>query len=223
MIKLVVMDMAGTTVKDNNFVHKCFVNAFRDNGYDINEEDVNELMGYPKPVAIRMVTEAKGLDISEEMRDKIHEDFVKGTVDFYLDDPKVSEIAGTSEVFKTLKEKGIKVAIDTGFSRPTMNAIIQRLGWAELIDYSIASNEVENGRPYPDMIFKSMEALGLKDITEVAKIGDTKSDMMQGDAAGCKLTIGVTTGAFTKEMLEKHPHTHIVDSLSEAMDIIIAN
>lgn len=52
----------------------------------------------------------------------------------------------------------------------------------------------QKGRPYPYMIFKNMEALELKDVHRVLKIGDTVSDIKEGKSAGV-LTAGVVIGS----------------------------
>ena len=222
-IKLVVFDMAGTTVRDDNFVHQAFVDAFAKNEKTVTIADVNPIMGYPKPIAIDKVLEKYDWERNEAIIDRIHTDFVNNMVNFYKNDPSVEEINGTSEVFQSLKNKGVKIAIDTGFSKIIMDTIIERLGWRKknLIDFAIASDEVENGRPYADMVLKSMENFNIEDPKEVAKVGDTSSDMQQGNAANCAYVVGVTTGAFTREDLAKEPHTHIIDGLRELENIIL--
>jgi phosphoglycolate phosphatase-like HAD superfamily hydrolase len=45
-----------------------------------------------------------------------------------------------------------------------------------------------------------MELAGVTDARKVAKVGDTISDLQEGDAAGCGWIIGVTTGAFSREL-----------------------
>jgi phosphonatase-like hydrolase len=100
--------------------------------------------------------------------------------------------------------------------------LLDRLGWqkANLIDASVTSDEVPRGRPYPDMIFRAMELTGVRDARAVAKVGDTASDLQEGNAAGCSLVIGVTTGAFSREQLLKEKHTHLVSSLLDIPEII---
>ncbi|MCG8307412.1 MAG: HAD hydrolase-like protein [Cytophagales bacterium] len=219
-VDLVVFDMAGTTVKDKNFVHKAFVKAFAANGIEISEEVVNPLMGYPKPVAIKMALEHIGETFNRERIDTIHKVFVHEMVNFYKTDNSVEELPGVSDTWEILKNEGVKIAIDTGFSRIIMNTIIERLQWRPKIDFAIASDMVERGRPYRDMIDRSMEEFGISDSGRVAKVGDTSSDMLQGKDADCGFIIGVTTGAFNKEELRKFPATHIIDNLTEMIDII---
>jgi phosphonatase-like hydrolase len=121
-----------------------------------------------------------------------------------------------------LKESGLKLALDTGFSRPIVNAILQRLDWSNglLLDATVASDEVARGRPHPDLIFKAMELTGVTDPRAVAKVGDTPSDLLEGTAAGCGLVIGVTNGSHTYGQLAAHPHTHLIPSL-EALPLLV--
>ena len=125
-------------------------------------------------------------------------------------------------VFIQLKEKGIKIALNTGFSKDIADVIVSRLQWKErgLIDDYIASDEVEEGRPQPYMIQVLMQRAGISDSSEVIKIGDTEVDVNEGRNAGCSLVVAVTTGAFSKEQLDEHHPDHIIDDLSQLPALI---
>lgn len=224
-IKLVVFDMAGTTIKDENYVHLTLQNALKKAEIDSSLEEINLVMGYPKPVAISMILENHQnngvlIDAEKHSIDSIHRLFEHEMVDFYQSSPLLQEAPKAGEVFQLLQEKGIKVILDTGFSREIADVIIDRLNWRDKIFASVTSDEVAKGRPHPDMIFKAMELAGLDDAQEVAKVGDTASDLQEGTSAGCKYVIGVTSGAFPKEDLEKEPHTHLISELSEILNIL---
>jgi phosphonatase-like hydrolase len=127
-------------------------------------------------------------------------------------------------VFQKLHDAGIKVALDTGFGRKITDTIIKRLGWDKgLVDASCASDEVAKGRPYPDMITKIMNELGIEDTLQVAKTGDTPVDLEEGQNTNCGLVIGVSSGAYKAEELQEFYHTHIVPSVVEACELILAN
>lgn len=225
-IKLAVFDMAGTTVFDKGFVHEAFIKGMQSKGFDVTHDEVNPLMGLHKPEAIRIMLE-KRMDaaaITEEFVMEIHDVFEQNMVDFYSADPTVHEIEGASKVFEALQAKGIKVALNTGFGRKITDTIIKRLGWDKgLVDASCASDEVAKGRPHPDMISKIMEQLGITNTLLVAKTGDTPVDLQEGQNTNCGLVIGVTSGAYKREELEQYYHTHIVPSVVEAAELILAN
>jgi phosphonatase-like hydrolase len=222
-IKLAVFDIAGTTVADQHVVADAFLKAFKAFGYDkITKEDVKPLMGYKKPVAIRMVLEKLSANGDVELIKDIHNEFVNEMMDYYEYSPDVKPMLNTENVFLQLKEKGIKVTLNTGFSKDIADVIVSRLQWKEkgLIDDYIASDEVEAGRPQPFMIQTLMQRAGITDAKEVIKIGDTEVDVNEGRNAGCALVIAVTTGAFTKQQLEAYHPDHIIDDLSQLPALI---
>lgn len=221
-IRLVVFDIAGTTVADDNNVAAAFRNAFQENGVDITAEDVNPLMGYHKPLAIQMLLERTGVEFDAELIEKIHDDFQNEMLDFYEYGAEVKPISGAEDVFEILKERGMRIALNTGFSKSIAATIVHRFQWKEkgLVDDLIGSDEVEMGRPYPFMIRRLMERAGIDDPAEVAKIGDTTVDIEEGQNAGCLYVVAVTTGACPPEELEKMNPTHIINHLSEVPHIL---
>lgn len=222
-IKLVVFDMAGTTVKDENYVGLAFQQAMKHFGYEIPLKDINPIMGYEKPLAIKMmlqVYEPNTALITEELIGVIHKDFVASMLHFYQTSDQILPLPQAEETFEALRSQGIKIGLDTGFSKDIADVIIERLNWADKVDVVVASDEVKNGRPYPDMIYKMMQQLDITDTAEIAKVGDTEVDINEGKNTGCKYVIGVTTGAFTRHELAPYRPTHIIDNVAEVLDII---
>ncbi len=209
--------MAGTTVYDPDGVGRCLKAAFTAAGVPWTHEAVNSRMGIPKPVVIREVLDEAGM---EGDVDAIHTDFQARMLDYYAHSDEVREIEGARAAFDRLRAGGIKVALDTGFDRSIVDAILNRLGWQDAVDFTVASDEVERGRPYPDLVVRAMAATGVDDPKAVAKIGDTPSDLGEGTAAGCGLVLGVTYGTHTREQLAAHSHTHLSDSMDETVRII---
>jgi phosphonatase-like hydrolase len=216
-IDLVVFDMAGTTVNDEDGVNRCVRAALAEVGLVVTPEAVNEVMGIPKPLALRHLMENGGRQELVSRLDDIHADFVVRMIQFYQTDSSVREIAGASDTFRRLHRAGMKVALDTGFSRDIAGVILERLGWNDrtLVDITVTSDEVPRGRPHPDMIVKAMRDLGITDARRVAKVGDTPSDLQEGTAAGCGLVIGVTEGSHTAIQLEPFEHTHLIGTVAE--------
>ncbi|MFK7922606.1 MAG: HAD hydrolase-like protein [Bacteroidia bacterium] len=217
MIQLVIFDMAGTTVQDDDFVAECFIAALGERGVSITAEDARPVMGIPKPLAIKSMIDHKrsARPASSEEIESIHQSFIKAMIHLYQTDSRVKEIEGASAVFAKLRQNNIKIGLDTGFSRDIAQTIIDRLDWNEKIDASVTSDEVANGRPAPDMGLKLMAQLGIDDPQQLVKVGDTASDLGEGAALGVAYNIGVCSGAYSREQLAAEPHTHILDSIRE--------
>ncbi len=223
-IQLVVLDMAGTTVHDDNNVYKAFQATFHQFGYtQVNDQDINQRMGYAKPQAIREILslyEPDAASITNERVEQLHDAFRQEMLNFYRKSPSVKSMPGAEAAFENLTEMGLKIALNTGFSRDIAEVIVERLQWHSLLDYLIASDEVEKGRPSPLMIQKLMQMAAIDGSLHVAKVGDTEVDIMEGKAAGCAINIAVTTGAYGKEALLSYGPTHCADSLEEVVGII---
>ncbi len=213
-VQLVVFDMAGTTVHDGDAVRSSFVAALASAGLTAAPEAINAVMGLPKPEAIRRLT---GPATSPERINAIHDAFVTRMMHYYKVDPAVREVEGASDTFARVRSAGVRVALNTGFSRPIVDILLQRLGWreGETFDASVTSDESPRGRPHADMILHLMRKLHIADARSVAKIGDTPADLQEGTAAGCSWVIGITSGTHTREQLAAVPHTHLIDTLAE--------
>lgn len=226
-IDLVIFDMAGTTVRDDDAVNSCLCDALASH-IQVSRDEANAVMGLPKPVAIRMLLEQKlpGQEtVSSALVDAVYDGFLTRMLRHYREAPGIAPMPHTLETFCHLKEAGIHIALDTGFSRAIADALLARLGWDEssLLDATVSSDEVQHGRPHPDLALKAMALTGVRDPKRVAKVGDTPSDLQEGTAAGCALVIGVTNGTHTREQLAAHPHTHLIGSLQELPAVVLGS
>jgi phosphonatase-like hydrolase len=219
-IKLIVFDIAGTTVKDDDYVAHAFRNAFVKNGYDISLDQTYPYMGIKKIVAVNAMLAKLGGQSADA--GTIYTDFTDEMMDFYTYNASVMPLPYAEEVFQQLKEKGIRIALNTGFPRIIADVIINRLQWKDKgwVDDIIASDEVEHGRPQPFMIQELMLRASITDPLEVAKVGDTEVDVNEGRNAGCGLVVAVTTGAYTEEQLAAYDPDHIISSLSLLPNLI---
>jgi phosphonatase-like hydrolase len=224
-IQLVVFDIAGTTVRDNGGVAEAFIAAFADYEIRVPVAEVKKVMGFRKMDAIVLLLEkfAPEKKDEEELADRIHTRFIDKMIEFYLNDETLSPLPHAETVFRALKKQGIKVALNTGFTRSITDTILHRLRWDDrspLIDQVICSDEVPRGRPYADMIEVLMDDLGIGSPAHVLKVGDTEVDVEEGRNAACGRVVSVTTGAYTREQLQPYGPDFIIDDLQELLPII---
>lgn len=223
-VDLIVFDMAGTTVFDGDAVNRALKDALAAAGVRASRDQINAVMGMPKPVAIEtLIAEFRGHAAASTLAvDAVHTDFVQRMLWHYESHPDVVECDGASDLFAWCHRHGIRTALDTGFNRDIAHAIIRRLRWRDrgLIDAVVASDEVPRGRPHPDMIHRLMADTGLSDPARVMKVGDTPVDIQEGHAAGCRYVVGITSGAHSAESLSVHAPTHLIAELLELPDLI---
>lgn len=223
-VKLIVFDMAGTTVHDEMFVSKAVAEAMQQFGYPVQPIEVQPIMGYEKPLAIKMLLQKHAAPeaITPEHISEIHVAFVKAMKNFYQTSSDVKPLNGIEPILQQIQEKGIQVGLDTGFSKDIAEIIVERLGWLDkgLVQHVVGSDEVPAGRPHPFMIQKIMEQAGIHSSQEVVKVGDTEVDVNEGKNANCLFSIAVTTGAYTREALEPYHPDFIIDHMDELLPLL---
>jgi len=180
-------------------------------------------MGLAKPEAIKIVLDLKGIKdhIPSLLINAIHDSFLQSMILYYRDN--AVEMEGASECFKKLHDMNIKVALDTGFSLPIVNAILQKVGWDKngLIDAIAFPNISTRGRPHPDMIESIMRELSIDHPSNVMKVGDTPSDIQEGHNAQCGYVVGVTSGAFSEDELKQVSGKHTTVLSIKSIPILI--
>jgi len=229
-IELIIFDMAGTTVKDQKEVETCFVQASKITDLDVTEERILALQGYSKIEVFRMLWNEKIGETHPDFAKKVqysYENFTRILEEHYHNHT-ILPTDHCLEIFEYLRAHNIKIALTTGFYRKVTNIILNKLGWLEglnseyfnafgkgIIDLSIASDEVEKGRPQPDMIRKAVKTLAINDIKNVINIGDTPSDLQSGKNAGVALSLGVCNGTHSRMQLKGYPNDGLLNDLSE--------
>ena len=208
-LKLVVFDMAGTTVDDvidgAPLVLKSYDDAFRRSGIIIPMAVLNDQRGRDKRTVIEEFGGSKAEDI--------YEVFVNALLQNV---ERVREIEGTGEVFAYLHARGVYVAVGSGFPLSVSRAIVSQLRWEErgLIDYWTCSEAVGKSRPDPAMIFAAMKRLKVKDPLSVMKVDDTVKGVEEGRNAGV-ITLGVLTGTQSREKLQAAKTMDILESVKD--------
>ena len=228
-VKLVVFDMAGTTVTDHHEVERCFAEAAAQTGLSVTDERILAMQGLAKRYVFETLWKEQLGDRHPDVQPQVDVSYAafKGILEHHYLTNGATPTNGCLDTFAHLRERGIAIALTTGFYRVVTDIILDKLGWLSglngqrmggpdsLIQASIASDEVERGRPYPLMIERAMTLLNVSNPKAVINVGDTPSDLLSGRAARVALNLGVTNGTHTAEQLDAYPHDHLLGSLAE--------
>jgi phosphonatase-like hydrolase len=211
--RLVVFDMAGTTVQDNGEVPTAFGVALARHAIGVSRDQLVAVRGSSKRQAVfDLVPEGP---LRAEIADAAYASFRAELARTY-ERGGARPADGAVEIIEALRSRGTRVALTTGFDRDIAALLLSTLGWdSGTVDAIVCGDEVRNGRPAPDLIFRAMDLTGIGDADDVANVGDTTVDLQAGRNAGVRWNIGVTSGAHGRERLERAPHTHLISSLPE--------
>lgn len=216
-LELVIFDIAGTTVEDHGEVPAALTAALGEQGIEVTREQLKNVRGSSKRHALLQFIPA-GPE-QERLADEAYIYFKKHLTKLYADEG-VRPISGAEHAFRSLREHGVRVALNTGFDREITGFILGALGWIDgLVDAVVCGEDVIQGRPAPYLIFRAMEMTGVTSVHRVASVGDTTLDLKAGYNAGVRWNIGVLSGAHDYHALQGAPHTHLITSIAELTGI----
>ena len=200
----VILDWAGTTVDFGSFAPlDVFLEIFRSRDIEINLQEARAPMGMLKIDHIRAILdtarvsrlwkEKHGHPHAEKDVKALYEEFEPALTKVLPDHADVLD--GVIEVCDELRSYGIKIGSTTGYTASMMKVLspcAQKNGYEP--DTLVTAEEVSAGRPWPWMIFKNMEKLGIYPPRCAVKVGDTVTDIMEGLNAGV-WSVGVIVGS----------------------------
>jgi phosphonatase-like hydrolase len=219
-LELVIFDLAGTTVEDRGEVPYAFTAALAEHGIGVTPEQINGVRGASKRQALlHFIPTGPG---QQRRAEEAYASFREKLAWRYSSEG-VRAIPGAAEVFGLLPERGVRIALNTGFDRETTGLLLGALGWVNgMVDAVVCGDDVTQGRPAPYLIFRAMEATSAGDVHKVANVGDTTLDLQAGYNAGVRWNVGVLSGAHNRQSLEGAPHTHLVPSVAELPGLWVA-
>ncbi len=209
------LDMAGTTVDDHGLVYDALRDSVLETGATVDQGDLQAWMGTDKLTAIAALMPLGGVDPTGAPA--AFERFRVILADSYRANPPVA-LPGVEEALRVLRERGVRIALTTGFADDVAYPILEALGWSvgAHLDAVVTTSDVSAGRPAPYLIHHAMERTGVTDVAAVLAAGDTVVDLLAARNAGV-VGVGVLTGALTRDELERHPHHHILDSVVDLL------
>lgn len=126
----------------------------------------------------------------------------------------VEAVEGAERTFRLLRDAGVSIALTTGLPRETMNAIIDMLGWRDVIDAALCAEDAGRGMPFPDLPLTALMRTSTPSVDSMVIVGDTVDAVRSGIAAGVGLTVGVLTGALDAEQLYQAGADEVLESIA---------
>lgn len=220
MFKLVVFDVAGTIVSDDGVVLDAFEEAFTSIVPEQWLENSDRFIEYAKKTMGQSKIEVFYSLLGDQRLAAAAADSFQSAYLKHMH--RAKEFDGIPEMFQMLRAKGIRVALNTGFNRPTLETMIEHFGWRGLIDGSATPQEAGAGRPSPAMLRLVASQLGVTDHSMVAVLGDTATDIETAKAFGAGLSIGVLTGAHGAKEFEDAGADLVLSSATEALPHLVS-
>uniref|UniRef100_K3WLH7 Haloacid dehalogenase-like hydrolase n=1 Tax=Globisporangium ultimum (strain ATCC 200006 / CBS 805.95 / DAOM BR144) TaxID=431595 RepID=K3WLH7_GLOUD len=171
-------------------------------GYDWNHRSVarfGALTTIPKKDLSRVAVDVllvKGMVLSEAQR------VVREC--WSLPDPVMTcrPLADIPDIFRTIKQMGIKIAIRTTDNRESTKKSLAHMRLTNLVDDMVCGDDGLPIAPSPEQVWTLCNRLGVG-VYNTVMVGDTPSDMALGRNSACSLSVGVFGGASALDDLAK--------------------
>ncbi|ODA90084.1 haloacid dehalogenase [Leifsonia xyli subsp. xyli] len=217
-LRLVVLDLVGTTVVDDGLVERAFERAVEAAGIagsaaGIARAFVRETTGQPT------ISVFHALTADEDQAQHANAVFESAYAEFAAEEG-LRAVPVAEELIRRLRAIGVKVALITGFSRTTKDAVLDALGWRDLADLTLSSAEAGWGSPSPDLPLTALLRTGTTTVRGMVVVGDTASETAAGLAVGAGLVVGVLTGAHDEPALLDAGADAVIDSVADLAELL---
>lgn len=206
--KAVLFDLDGTLVDSLPLILKTFQATMLQMDLHFNHEEVLSTVGLPLHDICNHLGGSRGKELFNrylEHQDAIHDD--------YLD-----EYQGTTEMLKSLKEKGYRLGIVTSKRRVMAERGIKLTGFDSFIETLVALEDVPRAKPEAEPVLRALDNLRANP-KDAVYVGDSPFDIQCGKKAGVK-TIGVTWGVSGMAKLQKESPTDIIDNWQQLLSFL---
>jgi HAD superfamily hydrolase (TIGR01509 family) len=186
----VLFDVEGTLVDAVPLTLRCWTETLGEFGYDVNVERLQPLSGMDGRDMLGHSIPGLNEDAAQRILERQGERYRSQ----YL--PKVRPFPRVAELFEVLHGAGKSIGLATDSSRDELDCYVEIAGLAGLVDARACGDEVERGKPHPDVVHL---ALGKLDASprDAVMIGDTPFDALAARKAGLR-ALGLLTGGFNE-------------------------
>ncbi|WP_329088234.1 HAD-IA family hydrolase [Streptosporangium sp. NBC_01469] len=222
LIRLVCLDLAGTTIGDVAMVERAFAEAIATQGIVPGTGAYARAMVHVhRSRGCSTIDVFRGIFPDNEAQAQAANLTFERSYEGAIARAGLVPLPGIVEALDKLRGADIRICLTTGFSRAILGRVLGALGWSDKVDLALCPEDAGRGRPLPDMVLTAVMRLGIEDVRQVAVVGDSESDMLCGRRAGASVVAGVLTGVHSKERLIKGGATHLLDSVTDLPELLL--
>jgi HAD superfamily hydrolase (TIGR01509 family) len=175
----VIFDCDGTLVDSEPLARTAWERALAPHGYIATEADHDASVGLPYPRVHAYFAERAALPPADDFWRELSTEL------FALLDTELAPFDDAVTAARELRRRGVPVAVASSSPRERLQRTLARAGLLDDFDVSVAGDEVEHGKPAPDMFLAAAERLGMQPHDCVA-VEDSPPGVEAANAAGMR-------------------------------------
>lgn len=182
MVSGIIFDMDGVLVDSERQSNEGWLWAAEQLGVDMPMWLIDSFKGAPA-----------------ELCCKFFDDYYKGAIDYWeakeLRTQHVYKIRetegipvkkGVKDIFEYIRNNGLKCAVATSTRRESAEKTLHKIGVWDYLDAVVYGDEVEHGKPEPDIFLRAAKAIGISP-SEAVVVEDSINGIKAGYAAGMRV------------------------------------
>lgn len=212
--KIIIFDFDGTLGDTRHNIILTLQATMRDRGLELrSEEECAATIGLTLLDSFRTMYPS--------MSDEDAEACVKHYRDIFyrsIEESIPQLFPGVASTLERLSDMGVVMSIASSRSSPSLLLFIRSMGIADHFSLVLGSDSVENHKPHPEPVLKTLEKLLFKP-SEAIVVGDMPVDIVMARNASVR-SVGVSYGNATREELVASGADYVIDNFAELLDII---
>lgn len=213
MVKALLLDLDGTLIDSELIPRLAWIESARHFGFEAEEEFLNQLTGMTKKTAQELVKKAmpKNVDVDE------FQAYRRQFMDRYLAENGIKAKKGARELLQKARAENVECIVVTSSYAANVKMKLEMAGLADLIDKIVCGDEVEYGKPAPDIYLLALSRYHLKK-EECIILEDSKNGLLSAENAGIRAIL-IPDLVQPDDEMKKSCEVQLVD-LIEAKDYI---
>jgi phosphoglycolate phosphatase len=213
MIKAIIFDMDGTILDTLTDIKLSVNHALSIKNYPLkSDEDIKKAVGNGAYKLIERVVPSGLLDHEIKEVFLLYQDYYDQNSNTHT-----KPYQDILRLLKTLKDYGFLLGVVSNKFEHLVAELNMKM-FENLFDISIGEVKGIPIKPNPDMLYKALDILNLKN-NEVLFVGDSEVDMDTAKNANI-MSVGVTWGFRDTELLIKHHAKYIIKNPFDLIDVI---
>lgn len=207
-ITALLFDFDGTLLDTNELIVQTFLSVLGEHfPGKYGREDVLQFIGPSLEQTFSKIAPGRVEHLSEQYR----------RLNRTLHDELVAEYDGVAETLRTLKARGMKMAIVSTKREETILHGLQLMGVHDVFDALVALDHVQNPKPHPEPLELALRLLDAQQ-EEALMIGDNSHDIEGGKNAGVR-TAGVAWAVKGEAYLASFEPDYMLGHITDLLEL----
>ncbi|BCZ46087.1 phosphatase [Clostridium gelidum] len=180
-MKAVIFDMDGVIIDSEPIHFETDMETMKYLGCNISKEELEKYVGTTNEYMFSDIKKNYNIEKSVEDIINYRAEIIKNKIV----QSGLEPIEGIRELLSELKKKNIPAAIASSSPKDFINVVVSKFKLQEYFKYIVSGEEVENGKPAPDVYIETAKKLGIapKDCTVIE---DSKNGVLAAKVAGMR-------------------------------------